>query len=105
VKAFTLSAPDNGSYMLANLPPSLRCRSCGGTSTTNGRNECSQYHDIAGATPAFLRSAPPHNELRGTDIEFGSGDEQHPLLVVGSTLAQELLAADLSGLDLHPIAD
>ena len=176
MKAFTLSAPDNDSYMLTNLPPSLRCGSCGrnvdpawtdptfaptighwdvsytydgyfivssrfrevladrgagyvelpaqpscfvlvplerlefdamrrGTKFENFCTKCSRYHDVAGATPAFLRFAPPPNELRGTDIEFGSGDEQHPLLVVGSTLADELRAADLSGLDLHPIAD
>jgi hypothetical protein len=43
--------------------------------------------------------------MRGTDIEFGSGDEQHPLLVVGAKLADELRAAQLLGVDLHAVAD
>lgn len=174
--AFTLSAPDNDSYMLAKLPATLRCQICGRsldpewvdptfllskrgldasythdgyfivstrfrdvvcergaryqlldsepsffvlhpakrirfdpvrrrTTFENFCNGCGRYHDIAGAIPAFLRSAPPPDELRGTDIEFGGGDEQHPLLIVGPNLAEELEAAGLAGIDLRPVAE
>jgi hypothetical protein len=175
--AFTLSAPDNDSYMLTDFPEALRCVGCHRslepewideqftlrkrqwdasytydgycivsarfrdvvrergaryialpsepsflalfprervafdverrrTTFQNLCTECGRYRDVAGATPAVLRHpAPPAQEMRGTDIEFGSGDEQHPLLVVGAKLADELRAAQLLGVDLHAVAD
>jgi hypothetical protein len=55
--------------------------------------------------PVFLKSEPPPDELRGTDVEFGSGDEQHPLLVLGTTLADELKGASLRGMHLRPTSN
>jgi hypothetical protein len=72
------------------------------TRFTNHCPDCDRWHEVAGATPAFLLEEPPPTELRGTDVEFGSGDEQHPLLIVGSKLADELRAADLKGVELRP---
>jgi hypothetical protein len=72
------------------------------TTFENFCTDCGRYHDVAGATPAFLREAPPPAELPGTDIDFGSGDEQSPLLVGGPKLAEELRVAALAGLDLRP---
>jgi hypothetical protein len=174
--AFVLSAPDNDSSMLTNLPTSSRCRTCGRsldpewidplflvaarewdvgytydgycivsqtfrdalrergaryialpsepsffvlvpteripfdaarrrTAFDNLCADCGRYHDIAGARPVFLKSEPPPDELRGTDVEFGSGDEQHPLLVLGARLAEELHGAGLRGLQLRQASD
>ena len=76
-----------------------------GTRFENFCRECGRYRDIAGATPAFLKPPLPRpDELRRTDVEFGSGEEQSPLLIVGADLADELRGAGLSGLDLRAVA-
>ncbi|HXJ49333.1 MAG TPA: hypothetical protein VNF91_09220 [Candidatus Acidoferrum sp.] len=64
--------------------------------------ECGRYRTVAGALPVFLlpgESIPPDRLVR-TDIEFGSGAEQHPIVLVGSELAKAL--APLSGVALKP---
>jgi hypothetical protein len=73
------------------------------TTFENFCEACGRYHDVAGATPAFLRSVPPPDGLRATDLEFGSGDEQHPLLIVGARLADELREAQLQGVELKRV--
>jgi hypothetical protein len=68
--------------------------------------ECRRFTQIAGATPVFLKNeARLPDELRRTDIVFGSNDGQHPLLLVGPGLAADLRRADLAGLDLLTIDD
>lgn len=58
---------------------------------------------VAGATPAFLRvNQPLLDQLFRTDVEFGSGNEQHPLIVMGPGVAERLRNADLLGIDLLP---
>ena len=65
-------------------------------------SSCGIYAAVAGATPAFLRA----NEVVGsdefvrTDIEFGSGDEQHPLIICGERAAEILREAALKGIEL-----
>jgi hypothetical protein len=68
--------------------------------------ECERFTDVAGATPVFLKEREPlPNKLRRTDIEFGSGDERRPLLLVGPDLGAELRAAELVGLELTAVND
>jgi hypothetical protein len=38
-----------------------------------------------------------------TDVEFGSGDELHPMVVIGPDVGTALAAQGLRGLDLKPI--
>jgi hypothetical protein len=44
-----------------------------------------------------------YREFVRTDLEFGSGDEKHPLLLCGEFAANALNAAKLNGLDLIEI--
>lgn len=66
---------------------------------------CGRYGSVAGATPAFLRLAKAlPDAIARTDIEFGSGDERSPLLLVGPDLGSRIAAAALTGVELSPIA-
>lgn len=76
-----------------------------GTRFVDRCSTCGRYHDVVGITPVILRKPHPlplPDRLFRTDLEFGSGDEQNPLLLVGPGLGQELLAAELSGANIKP---
>jgi hypothetical protein len=76
------------------------------TRFTHFCDECRRFTQAAGATPVFLKDeARLPDELRRTDILFGSDNGQHPLLLVGPGLAADLRRADLAGLELHAIDD
>ena len=65
---------------------------------------CGTFYSVVGATPVRLRNAIPLGEgFYRTDLEFGSGHEQHPLLIVGVRTAEMLKAATLKGLELRKI--
>jgi hypothetical protein len=67
---------------------------------------CQRFTQVAGATPVFLKDeARLPDELRRTDVVFGSNDGQSPLLLVGPGLAADLRRADLAGLELLAVAD
>ena len=69
-------------------------------------DECQRYFVIAGAYPVFLASAVPLPDvISRTDLEFGTGDEQHPLTLLGCRLAAEVRKANLTGLELKAILD
>lgn len=66
---------------------------------------CGRFESVVGATPVFLKAG---SEVEGlefvrTDLEFGSGDEKHPLLICGQIAADSLSNAKLNGLDLSPV--
>jgi hypothetical protein len=68
---------------------------------------CGHFQSIVGATPVYLKSGS-YIENRGftrTDLEFGSGDEKHPLLICGGVAAEVLSRANLKGIDLEPVAN
>ncbi len=66
---------------------------------------CGRFTQVDGATPPFLLDPPVPlpDEFMRTDIEFGSGDELSPLVLVGPGLADALRRGRLVGLDLMPI--
>jgi hypothetical protein len=66
---------------------------------------CGAFYDVVGATPARLRgvSEPLLEGFYRTDIEFGSGPEQHPLVLVGTRTAEALRTEKLSGLELQAV--
>ena len=68
---------------------------------------CCRFTEVAGATPVFLVDPPIPlpDEIMRTDIEFGSGDELRPLIVVGPGVAEAIKHEGFTGLDLVPIDD
>jgi ribosomal protein S14 len=71
----------------------------------NPCQSCGRYESVVGATPVFLKagSEVDEREFVRTDLEFGSGDEKHPLLICGKAAAKAICDAKLKGLDLIPI--
>jgi hypothetical protein len=65
---------------------------------------CGRFESVVGATPVFLRPGCVIGESQfvRTDLEFGSGDEKHPLLLCGSLAADVLRKSKLKGLELIP---
>jgi hypothetical protein len=69
-------------------------------------DECGRYFVVAGATPAFLKvEAELPDQMFRTDLEFGTGNEQHPLIIAGPRTADRLLVAGFDGLDLTPVGN
>jgi hypothetical protein len=76
-----------------------------GTSFDRPCTACGRHFAVAGATPVLLvRSGSLPDIVSRTDVEFGTGDEQHPLLLVGPGLARRLREAHLIGFELLAIA-
>ncbi|MBL8821905.1 MAG: hypothetical protein JNJ77_04900 [Planctomycetia bacterium] len=70
-------------------------------------NQCGRYESVVGATPVFLKAGTEIDgrEFVRTDLEFGSGDQKHPILICGEVAAKALSNANLKGLDLIPIKE
>jgi len=66
---------------------------------------CGKYFDVIGATPAYLRgiSEPIIEGFFRTDLEFASGHEQSPLIVVGISTAERLRDQKFHKYAQHPI--
>ena len=65
-----------------------------GTTIANPCPQCKAYHEVIGVTPPYLRgvSEPILEGFFRTDLEFGSGHSQRPLIVVGTGTYAELRA-------------
>ena len=63
---------------------------------------CGQYQYLVGATPVFLKPGEKirANECVRSDLEFGSDDQKHPLLLCGEEVATVLTEAKLKGVCL-----
>ncbi|HWZ58949.1 MAG TPA: hypothetical protein VNW46_08255 [Gemmatimonadaceae bacterium] len=70
-------------------------------------NRCGSYFNIVGAHPIFLAAVSTSltDGFYRTDIEFGSGHEQHPIVLVGTNTAAELRALNLRDLELEAVED
>lgn len=66
--------------------------------------KCGRFGEVIGATPVFLVSGTSigENEFVRTDLEFGSADEQSPLVLCGQKSADVLAVAKLRGVGLRP---
>ena len=65
---------------------------------------CKRFETVVGAYPVYLKSPVPLGDgFFRTDLEFGSGDEQHPLLLVGHETYQKLKREKLKGLTFEAI--
>jgi hypothetical protein len=64
-----------------------------------------RHESVVGATPAFLKTgtAVGGQEFVRTDLEFGSYDGKHPLLICGEVAANALCPRKLKGQGLIPV--
>lgn len=71
----------------------------------NRCQQCGHFDSVVGATPVYLKAGVRigDREFVRTDLEFGSHDEKHPLLLCGESAGQALSSAALRGLDLIPV--
>ncbi len=64
---------------------------------------CGNYESVIGSIPAFLKTAKP---LAGgfyrSDLLFASGNEKHPLIIVGIDTKTKLESAGFKGLEFEP---
>lgn len=67
---------------------------------------CKKYFNVIGATPVFLRniSAPIAEGFFRSDLEFASGHEQHPLVIVGIKTAEAIKREAFEKVDLEAIS-
>ncbi|MEZ6121496.1 MAG: hypothetical protein R3C28_33745 [Pirellulaceae bacterium] len=67
--------------------------------------ECGEYFNVIGATPVFLRnvSQPLSEGFFRSDLEFASGHEQHPLIILGIETAQAVKREAFQKIHLGPI--
>jgi hypothetical protein len=67
---------------------------------------CKGWVEVVGAHPIMLRGVdrPLAAGIFQTDIEFGSGHGQCPLIVVGMETAAQIKAAGLRHVDLAPVS-
>jgi hypothetical protein len=62
---------------------------------------CGAFYSMIGATPVFLRDVtePIQEGFFRSDLEFASGPEQHPLILVGLRTAEKLRKQEFRKLD------
>lgn len=68
-------------------------------------NNCNNYKNVAGATPVYLKTTNSivSNSFYRTDIEFGSGDEKHPLIICGEDIVTVLKTYKFKKLEIRNI--
>src|SRR6266446_13227 len=65
--------------------------------------QCGNYESIVGAKPAYLLiSEPLDSGFYRSDLLFASGNEKHPLTLIGNETKAKLEAAKLKGLEFSP---
>jgi hypothetical protein len=66
---------------------------------------CRTFYSVVGAHPVVLRGVaePLLEGFYRTDLEFGSGPEQCPLVIVGIQTAQALRGTEFRGLELGEV--
>ena len=72
------------------------------TRFVNQCKSCGRYESVVGANPVYLKDGTHlgTSEFVRTDLEFGSGDEKHPLVLCGESAAAVLRRASVKGLEL-----
>ncbi len=66
---------------------------------------CGAFYDVLGVTPPYLRGVtePILEGLFRTDLEFGSGPIQHPLIVAGMETYAEMQAKKFKKFSGEPV--
>jgi len=66
---------------------------------------CGRFDTVMGSHPCYLipgQTIEPAVVYR-TDLEFGSGDEKHPVLIAGPEAAKKMRESRLSGVDYEDV--
>ncbi len=68
-------------------------------------SQCGAYHDVVGAIPVYLSqiSEPIEDGFYRSDLEFGSGHEQCPLILVGTNTAPKLRSQRFLRMRFDPV--
>ena len=76
-----------------------------GTRFDNLCPTCGAFYDVIGANPVYLHSvtAPIQEGFFRSDLEFASGPEQSPLILVGIGTAEKLRKQKFQTLDLKEV--
>lgn len=70
------------------------------------KEECKMYNSIAGAHPICLKSNKVLSDgFYSTDIKFGGGYEQSPILIIGVDTYNKLKIEQFKDIDFEPILD
>lgn len=66
-------------------------------------DKCENYESVTGTRPTYLKIAEPlKSGIYRTDLVFASGNEKHPLILVGLETKEELVKEKLEGLEFAP---
>jgi hypothetical protein len=67
--------------------------------------KCGAFYNVIGANPVYLRGVtqPIEDGFFRTDLEFASGPEQHPLILVGIGTAEKLRKQKFQKLNLEEV--
>ena len=101
-----VALPSDPEFFILRLNNVLRFDSCRRkTRFERPCSQCNAYFDVVGGTPAYLSGVPePLDEgFYRTDLEFGSGHEQAPMILVGVGTASLLKAGRFRNFDLHAV--
>jgi len=67
-------------------------------------DHCNNFREIIGATPAFLKvESPIEDGFYRSHINFGSGNNKGPIILVGKKTKTRLERENLNGLDFEPV--
>lgn len=68
-------------------------------------DKCGRYNEVIGATPIFLKNItqPLNDGFYRTDLEFGSGSNKHPVIIIGVETYKKIKRERFKGIDFKPI--
>ncbi|WP_431123855.1 hypothetical protein [Flagellimonas flava] len=68
------------------------------------QEKCKRHDSVVGATPIFIKDNTPLQEgIFRTDVEFGSGYEQSPLILIGELTHQKMKMEKFNSLEFEII--
>ena len=70
------------------------------------KQECNKYNSISGAHPICLKSSSVLSDgLYRSDVEFGGGYEQSPILIIGIDTYNKMKSEQFKDIDFEPIEE
>lgn len=100
------SLPATPNFFLFEVDPIIEFDTARrGTRKEEMCSECGECKTVVGLTPVALKyyTTPIPDGIYRTDVEFGSGHEKGPALILGVPLGDKLRAAGLRGAFFEPV--